>query len=263
MSRAVHQLIDDPLVFEDAYAVRIVSPSTPAELRSALEGSAGLRASIAMRSRYAEDRLAEAVARGVRQYVLLGAGLDTFLLRNPHRSRGLRVFEVDHPATQVDKRERLARARLKLPPGARLVGVDFETQSLAKELARAGFRFDRPAFYSMLGVVIYVPHEAVMDTLRIVARGARGTEIVFSYSEPEHRLTEDQQKGRRRSMERMAAAGEPWITFYEPDYIASELRSAGLRVIEDLDPAQANQRYFAGRGDNLRISNGRMMHARV
>ena len=261
--RALHQVVDAPLVFADPLAVRMVAPVAPAELRNALDGSPGLRADIVLRSRYAEDCLAEAVARGVRQYVSLGAGLDTFPFRNPHRAKGLRVFEVDHPATQAFKRERVAAAGLRVPARTRFVPVDIETQSLRAELRRGGLRFDRPAFFSMLGVVVYLTREAAMETMRVVAGCARGTQIAFSYSIPEDLLSEAAREARRRAMERVARLGEPWIGFYEPEQLAADLRALGFREARSLRPEEANRRYFAGRSDGLRVGSGHMMLATV
>lgn len=261
--RALHQLIDGPPVLADPFAVPIVAPLSPAELRAALDTSTSLRASIVLRSRYAEDRLAEAVARGVRQYVLLGAGLDTFALRNPHAGRALRVYEVDHPATQQAKRDALKAAALVPKRGTVFVPVDFETQSLAQQLARAGFRRDRPAFFSMLGVVIYLTDAAVMETMEMVAKCARGSEVVFSFSVPSEQIGAAQRAARERSMKRMEAIGEPWLTFYDPDALAARLRGIGFAHTDLLGPEEANRRYFAGRTDGLRMTLGHMMAARV
>ena len=264
LSRAVHQIVDYPRIFDDPLALEILGPLAPGVLQRAVDTqSRGLRASIAMRSRYAEDRLAAAVARGVRQYVLLGAGLDTFAYRNPHAEAGLRVYEVDHPATQRAKRERLAGAGIGMPPSTTFVPIDFETQTIPAQLRAAGFRFDRPAFFSMLGVVIYLTDDAVMETMRVAASCAAGTEIVFSFSVPDALLTEAQQRGRARAMAQVAKLGEPWITFYEPSRLARELRGRGFSNAELFAPEDANRTYFADRIDGLRIATAYMMAARV
>ena len=216
-----------------------------------------------MRSRYAEDRLAAAVARGVRQYVILGAGLDTFAFRNPHARLGLRVFEVDHPATQRFKRERVETAGIALPAETTFVPVNFETQTLPQQLLMAGFRFDQPAFFSLLGVVIYLTDAAVMETMRAVASCAAGSEIAFSCSVTDDLLTEGQLASRQNSMARLAALGEPWITFYDPSMLAAALLDQGFSTAEVLAPSDANRIYFADRMDGLRISSGHMMSARV
>jgi O-methyltransferase involved in polyketide biosynthesis len=183
MQRALHQIVDVPRVLDDPLAVRILGADAASALQAAADRpSRGLRAYIAMRSRHAEDRLAEAVSRGVRQYVVLGAGLDTFACRNPHP--GLRVFEVDYPATQDWKRGRLAAVGIAEPP-SRLEGA-----ALAS---------------------------------------------------------------RQRSMAAMAAIGEPWRTFLEPESVPSRLRALGFSAVEVLTPEQANQRYFGGRVDRLRV----------
>jgi len=262
--RAVHQVIDYPRVFEDPFALAILGPLAPTELQSVVDrNSRGMRGSIALRSRYAEDCLADAVARGTRQYVLLGAGLDTYSCRNPHASAGLQVYEVDHPATQREKRRRLQAAGIALQPGTRFVPVDFETQTLRAVLASSGFRFDQPAFFSMLGVSIYITDEAMMSTLRTVAACAAGSEIVFSFSVPEEMLGVSAGARRQWTIQSMVAAGEPWITFYEPAALSERLLEAGYASAEVLHPSEANRRYFAARRDGLRAGGVRMMLARV
>jgi methyltransferase (TIGR00027 family) len=258
----VHQVVDYPRVLDDPLAVRIVGPEGRARLQATVDrGSRGLRAYIALRSRYAEDRLGLAFARGVRQYVVLGAGLDTFAWRNPHGSRGLRVFEVDHPATQHWKRTRLQASGIGTPGELTFVPVDFERQTLREQLAHAGFRFDRPAFFSMLGVVIYLTEDAVMDTLRFVASCASGSEIVLSFSLPDAHLSEAARARRQVTMARLARAGEPWITFLDPADLVSRARAAGYASAEVLAPARANETYFAGRLDGLRITGSAHMLA--
>ncbi|HZN25946.1 MAG TPA: class I SAM-dependent methyltransferase [Burkholderiales bacterium] len=264
LNRAVHQIIDYPRVLDDPFALPILGPLRPGELQAAVDRqSPALRASIALRSRYAEDRLAAAVARDVRQYVILGAGLDTFAYRNPHRDSGLHVFEVDHPATQRFKRERVQTAGIAVPPQTTFVPIDFETQTLSRELAVHGFRFDEPAFFSLLGVVIYLTDAAVMETMRSVASCASGSEIVFSFSVPDSLLSERQRLSRERSMMRVAALGEPWISFYDPPVLARTLRARGFGSTELFGPEDANRTYFADRLDGLRMSAGHMMSARI
>lgn len=263
--RALHQVIDYPRVLDDPLALPIIGDDGRRELQAAADrGSHGLRAFVALRSRYAEDRLAAAVAQGTRQYVVLGAGLDTFAYRNPHAASGLHVFEVDHPATQHWKRSRLKSAGIPVPPRLTFVPVDFETQTLSAELQRAGFRSDRPAFFSMLGVVVYLTKPALMDTLRLVAAGAPGTEIAFSFSLPDSHLSEAARLRRERSAARMAALGEPWQTYFDPDELTGMLRETGFARIDILNPGDGNARYFAGRPDRLRLgASGHMAAAGV
>lgn len=264
--RAAHQILDEPRVFRDPLALRVITTASWTALLSApqrFQGSRSLRAFVALRSRYAEDLLGQAVARGVRQYVVLGAGLDTFGCRNIHASSGLQVFEVDHPATQVWKRERLAAAGITVPHTLTFAPVDFETQTLADGLQRASFDAAQPAFFSLLGVVIYLSMPAVMRTLAYVRSMQPGSEIVFDYSVSSALLTDAQKAARATSAQRVAERGEPWITYFDPPTLQRDLTTLGFTQANDCSPQQANQRYFSGRTDELRVSSGRMMHVVV
>ncbi|MET0210034.1 MAG: class I SAM-dependent methyltransferase, partial [Burkholderiaceae bacterium] len=187
--RAVHQLLDEPLVLPDPIALPLLGASTEAALRHdpfALNDpmSRGLRGAFVARSRFVEDELTRSVARGVRQYVLLGAGLDTFAYRNPYRDEGLRVFEVDHPGTQRWKRQLLAEARIAVPPALAFVPADFEHDDLGAALRQAGFQADEPACVSWMGVTMYLTAEAVLATLDTVAGFAEGSCLCFDYRVP-------------------------------------------------------------------------------
>lgn len=265
MLRAAHQLIDLPWILDDPLALPIVGADNATWLRENLaryRSRRALRASVALRSRYAEDELAEAVDRGVRQYVILGAGLDTFAYRNPHAHAGLKVFEVDHPATQTWKRARLREAGIPVPASLAYAPVDFERETLAGGLARAGFRAAEPAYFSLLGVVIYLTKAAAMETLKWVASMPSGSEIVFSYSVPSSMLTAAQRAAREKSAAQVAAIGEPWITYFEPEALARDLHAMGFSALYDLAAEEANALYFSGREDDLRVSgSGRLMRA--
>src|SRR5256885_9714102 len=183
--RAVHQTLEGGVIFADAFALRILSDTA----REGLDGMANdpaqrpMRLFIAARSRFSEDTMADCVARGVRQIVILGAGLDTFSLRNPHAGEGARVFEVDYPATQAWKRERLRQSGLDLPATLTFAPVDFERQSLLDGLAAAGFRADQPAYFQWPGVGPYLTGEAVVRTLHFIA-GIAGMERRFAFTRP-------------------------------------------------------------------------------
>jgi methyltransferase (TIGR00027 family) len=263
--RAAHQLLDFPKIFDDPLALRIIGPKAEAAVRPNpewLQKSRFMRAFIVLRSRYAEDELARAVQGGVRQYVILGAGLDTFAYRNPHLGSGLRVFEVDHPATQSWKRARLSAAEIAVPDSLTFAPVDFERQTLADGLRRAGFRADQPAFFSLLGVVVYITKSAVMETLKFVASMPPASGIVFDYSISGSMLSELEKSAREARAEKLAAIGEPWITYFDPSSLAHDLRDIGFRRVEDIGPAEANERYFKDRADSLRIlRGGRLMKA--
>jgi methyltransferase (TIGR00027 family) len=226
--RAAHQLLDTPPVFVDPIAMQVLPPRAAAALRHDPRrferGRLGsfLRALLAVRSRITEEAVAAAVARGVSQYVVLGAGLDTFAYRNPYP--GLAVFEVDHPATQRFKLARLAEAGVAIPPNVRHVPADFERHDLATILASGGVDAAQPAFFSWLGVVPYVEETAVWATLDVVAR-------------------------------RVARAGEPWRTFLRPATVRAQLAERGFGPVDDWSGEEINCRYFAGRGDGLRMAS--------
>jgi methyltransferase (TIGR00027 family) len=194
--RAAHQLLDQPRVLDDPLALRIIGAEAAAALRTNPKEhhafARAFRAFMAARSRYAEDELARAVASGVRQYVVLGAGLDTFAYRNPHD--GLRVFEVDHPATQAWKRERLQAAGIAVPSSLTFVPIDFERQTLADGLERAGFDHRIAAFFSWLGVTPYLTREACMSTLSLIAKMPASSGVVFDFAIDPSLLSADNER---------------------------------------------------------------------
>jgi len=269
MQRAAHRLLEVPLVFEDPLALRMFGARGVSWLghnldRYRTESARSLRAFLVLRSRYAEDGLARAVRAGVRQYVVLGAGLDTFAYRNPHGER-LRVFEVDHPTTQAWKRRRLQEQGIDVPRSLTFAPVDFEKQSLADGLRRSGFDRHAPAFVSWLGVTVYLTRPAVMDTLRFVAAScARGSEIVFDFGVPSELLSERERRARDAAAARVAKIGEPWLTYFDPQELSAEMRALGFRQTSVLDRDEANERYFRGRADGFRVrGSGRVMAASV
>src|ERR1700733_14357288 len=182
LRRAAHQVVDHPRVFEDPLAIAIAG-SDPEALGTVEQPySRSLRAFIAVRSRYAEDHLLAAAARGVPQYVVLGAGLDTFAYRNPFQSAGLRVFEVDHPATQEWKRAQLCAAGIAIPAEMTFAAVDFERQSLEDGLRIARFERQQPAMFSWLGVTPYLSRAAFDGTIQFIAGMPCGSSVVFDYA---------------------------------------------------------------------------------
>src|SRR6202048_2417757 len=208
--RAVHQTLEGGIIFSDPFASQILDDETRARLdeTAADRSLRPWRLFIAARSRFSEDALAACVARGVRQDEVLGAGLDTFALRNPYADLGVCVFEVDYPATQQWKRERLNEAGLAIPGSLTFAPVDFERQSLADGLKAAGFDADRPAFFQWLGVVPYLTREAVSVTLDFIA-GVPESEVVFDYAEPFENYPDDRRANVMAVAARAAALGGP------------------------------------------------------
>jgi methyltransferase (TIGR00027 family) len=270
LRRAVHQVIDRPTVLDDPLAIKILGSRGPAELASEIAKSTSsfsrsLRAFVAVRSRYAEDELAKAVARSVKQYVVLGAGLDTFSYRNIFAEAGLRVFEVDHPATQAWKRHLLEEADIQVPSESTFVAVDFERQQLSDALQSAGFRPDVSTFFSWLGVTPYLTDAAFKNTLAFIAAVQPQTGVVFDYAVARSSLNFLERTALDALSARVAAAGEPFQLFFEPNKLSELLSQFGFRRIEDLGLEQINARYFAQRADGLRVKGGlgRLVSART
>ena len=265
--RAAHQLLDRPPVFDDPLALRIVGRATEAALRAnpprGSRSQDSIRAFIAVRSRYAEDELADAVARGVRQYVLLGAGLDTFAYRNPHAAVGLRVFEVDHPVTQAWKRQRLEEAAIELPDWLSFASGDLVGDAWIHSLRETVFTTNQPAFFAMLGVAIFMPAEALKQILKLVASLPSGSGIVFDYGVPESSLDKDQRAVREAAARNAGAIGEPFLTFLDPLELEADLRKIGFAHIDDCGFAAVNRRYFQGRNDQLCVGPGGRRIARA
>jgi methyltransferase (TIGR00027 family) len=264
--RAAHQILDHPRVFDDPLAIAISRQQggeslglgdklmTPASPESAF--SRALRAFIAVRSRYAEDQLAQAVKRGVRQYAILGAGLDTFAYRNPFQSAGLHVFEVDHPATQQWKRKQLSEARIQVPDQVTFAAVDFERQSLGEGLLLAGFDIEQPAFFSWLGVTPYLSRLAFDATIRFIAAMPSTSAIAFDYGVERSLLNPAQQQSFDALSARVARAGEPFRLLFNPETLLEELTLLRFGRVEDLGSEEINARYFSGRADGLSVSGG-------
>jgi methyltransferase (TIGR00027 family) len=265
--RAAHQLLDLPRVFDDPLALRIIGSEAAEELRSNPKEdhafSRAFRAFMAARSRYAEDELARAVALGVRQYVVLGAGLDTFAYRNPHA--GLRVFEVDHPATQLWKREQLQEAVIPIPPSLNFVPIDFERQTLANGLAQSEFSATAAAFFSWLGVTPYLTRDACMATLGFIAKMPAGSAVVFDFAVDPALLNAGQRQALEALSARVARYGEPFQLFFDPVKLQQDLKTMGFHRTEFLQGKQLNERYFKDREDGLLVrgSIGHLMGAWV
>jgi methyltransferase (TIGR00027 family) len=256
MRRAEHQLLDKPRVFDDPLAVAIAEGEYERPSSAEQPFSRALRAFLVVRSRYAEEQLARAVERGVRQYVVLGAGLDTFAYRNPFQSSGLHVFEVDHPATQEWKRARLDAVYISVPQEMTFVPIDFERQSLHDGLIAAGFDQRRPAFFSWLGVTPYLSRPAFDATVQFIAGMPSGSGVVFDFAVERWLLSPAQQLALDALAARVARAGEPFQLFFDPAALAADLARLGFGKIEDLASEEINARYFAGRSDGLAVSEG-------
>lgn len=264
--RAQHQLIDRPLVFEDPIALRVIGRDAAATLRAAPRAGdhrlgRGLRAFVAVRSRLAEDRLAEAVRGGVRQYVVLGAGLDTFACRNPYPD--LRVFEVDFPATQAWKRARLAEGGLPELERTTFVECDFGRQSIDEVLRASGLDSQEPAFCSWLGVTPYLQPATSLATIAALAPfAAGGGGRVFDYGDKPDTLGFMQRAALKMVAARVAQLGEPFVGFFDPIELVAAVRASGFARVDDYSAAALSARYLENRTDGLRLASlGRILCA--
>jgi methyltransferase (TIGR00027 family) len=251
--RAAHQLADDPPVMDDPIAVSLIGPGFARDMERAMHPVArDFRCFMASRSRYAEDNLAKAVATGVGQYVVLGAGLDTFAYRNPFKK--LRVFEVDFPATQAWKRGVLEESGIAIPGNVTYVPLDFEHQTLGEGLAEAGFDARKAAFFSWLGVVPYLTLEAFRSTMEMIGGMSPGTAVTFDYVFPPETLSPKRRAVFDLLAGRVKAAGEPFQLFLTAEQVEAEFRRAGFGRTEQVDSEGLNARYFVGRKDGLKLS---------
>lgn len=266
--RALHQTLDDkPKVLLDPIVACLIDPGLYESTRAVLEQlpfAARARAMFVLRSRYAEDCLAESFNSGVRQYVILGAGLDTFAYRQPPWAEGLSIFEVDYPSSQQWKRGCLQAAGISIPGNVRLVGVDFEKISLRDGLSGAGLDFAAPASFSLLGVSQYLSEDALDATLKLVLSMPASSEIVFTFVLPDDDLPADEVPVAAMSAASAAAGGEPWLTRFHPARLQAKLTAMGFAKVVHLSPEEADQRYFSSRRDGLRpFAMEQMMRAIV
>ena len=253
--RAIHQVLDRPPVLNDPIAVPLLGAEFAFDPeKESSRFARAFRAFMAARSRHAEDQLAHAVAGGLSQYVVLGAGLDTFAYRNPFGQ--IRVFEVDFPATQEWKRSLLAAASIPIPANLTFVPLDFEHMTLAEGLATAGFDATLSAFFGWLGVVPYLSLPAFRSTIESIGRLPAGSGVCFDFAQPPEELDPRYLRVFQALAARVAAAGEPFRLFFTSGQLEQELRAAGFTRIEIRTPGEVNEMYFAGRSDGLAMPRG-------
>jgi methyltransferase (TIGR00027 family) len=265
--RAAHSRLDPSPLIDDPWGDRLVSKSERDRFSERIQSRMGPDArttaqrqpdtlldnyflantsypGVVMRSRYAEDALQAATKQGTRQYVLIGAGFDSFALRRPAFSQGLEIFEIDHPATQALKIQRIRQCGVTLPPSVHFIAADLASETLASALGRSSFRSDEPAFFSWLGVTVYLTREANMATLRAVASSsAPGSELVFTYVDQIEFAEGGRRSPEHPNAQAVARLGEPFVSGFDPKTIANDLKQAGLDLIEDLDGHRMAERY--------------------
>ena len=260
--RAAHQVLDNASILADPLAARILGTDIEVSLEHAQAHPSGprMRWFIAARSRLAEEALISAVDAGVTQLVVLGAGLDTLAYRTP-LAGALRIFEVDHPATQARKRQMLAAAAIAVPPTLSFVAIDFERQTLAETLESAGFAAAGRSFFSWLGVVPYLTEQAVFSTLGHIAQLEGGAEVVFDYVNPAGSIAPAGRAAHQALAERVACLGERIQSYFDTEQLCSKLSATGFRHVNDIGPAELATRFFPEAERSAPARGGHVMHA--
>jgi methyltransferase (TIGR00027 family) len=246
-----------PHVLEDEIGLKLASPDETWRSRPDMSAfTRPFRASVLARSRFVEDLVAEHAAAGVGQYVILGAGLDTFVQRQPELASHLLVFEVDRPGPQEWKRRRLIDLGFGVPPYLKLVPVDFERgDAWWDRLLQAGFHESRAAVIASTGVSMYLTRDAIAATLRQVASLARGSTLVMSFMLPVELAEPEFRPAIARAMEGARANGTPFLSMFTPEEILALARECGFRTVQHVSAEALARRYFAGRTDGLRPPN--------
>jgi methyltransferase (TIGR00027 family) len=261
LHRAVHQLLDDPILFADPFALPILGKqlaqilqSDPYQFNDPM--SRGIRAAAVVRSKVTEDMLELSLSQGVDQYVVLGAGLDTYLLRSKPTDQNLRVFEVDHPATQIWKKGVLQEQGLAVLDSVEFVAADFETDTVASALAASRFRSDVRSCFSWLGVTVYLSKQAIFNVLNYVASLPKGSSITFDYRVVPTLLHPIDQVISHYAAKQFELDGEPWQSYFDPQELQCQIAALGFSDVTDLSADDLNARYFQKRKDGLRVGNG-------
>ena len=274
--RAMHLLYDQPVVFNDPYALQFTSPVFRRvcknqffpwllRRRSISELLRPITAQLLSRAKYTEEKLEQAVSNGIFQYVIIGAGFDSFCLRRPGFATALRIFEIDHPATQQMKRNRLMEILDSSPEGVEFLAVDLEQRTVADALTASSFLKNEKAFFSWLGTVPYLSEDAVFMVLRDLAEFAmHGSEIVFDYLIPTSLMTAEERHTLGKGMRIIAWLGEPVKSFFDPDTFQDDVSRLGYYIFENQSPADQNQKFFSDRFDNLVThSSAYNIHAKI
>ena len=267
LMRAAHTRLDPHPLIDDPWGDRLVPESVKRAMASsnAMLDELLMRspsyANVIMRTRYAEDSLKAAIFRGVQQYVLIGAGFDSFSLRLPKFAANLQIFEIDFPATQTLKIGQIAACGIALPDSVHFIAADLSQESVAAALARSSYEAAQLTFFSWLGVTMYLTREANLATLRSIAScSPAGSEVVFTYLD--ERLFQAQSEAFRELERRVAAIGEPFLSGFNPEDLAANLAECGLELLEDLNGREAAAQYDRS-GDLGQSTFSHMARARV
>lgn len=257
--RALHREADaKPLVFEDEIGLKLIAPGKGWQQRRDMDPgfTKRLRASIVARARFLEDLIIEETKKGLSQYVILGAGLDTFAQRRPDIASRLQVYEIDEPSTQQWKKQRLTELRLPIPEWLHFVAVDFETSSWWQQLLNAGFDVDKPTVVGCTGVSLYLTKEAIMSTLRHAASLAHGSKLAMTFYLPLELMDEEDKPLQQIAIKGAREAGTPMNSFFAPEEILALADNTGFKKAEIFSTKDMQQLYFAGRKDDFLPASG-------
>ena len=254
--RALHVEADEsPHVFEDVIGLSLLAPDAGWQNRPDMSAfTRPFRASIVARARFVEDLLIEQAQRGILQYVMLGAGLDTFAQRKPELAAIMQIFEIDQAATQEWKRQRLIELGFGISPFLHLVPVDFEAgDAWTEQLLVSGFDFQKPAVVAAMGVSMYLSQDAISASLRHIAQFASGSILIMSFMLPIAMAEPEFRPGIERAATGAAANGTPWLSFFTPGDMLALARECGFKQVQHISADELTQRYFANRTDGLRL----------
>lgn len=257
--RALHVQADAaPHIIEDEIGLQLAAPEADWQQRPDMhpDFTKRLRASMVARARFIEDMVKEAYKLGTRQYVILGAGLDTFAQRQPEIASRMQVFEIDQPGTQAWKQQRLTELGFGLPDWLHFVSVDFEIASWWEQLIKAGFNPGKPAVVACTGVTLYLTREAILDTLRQIATLAPGSKLAMTFYLPADLMEEEDKPLQQISEKGARAAGTPFISFFSPEEMLALAREAGFKEMEIVSSGDIARRYFTGRTDGFGPASG-------
>jgi methyltransferase, putative, TIGR00027 family len=255
--RALHVLTDSkPYVIEDTIGYDLIKPEKDWQERPDMKYTKRLRASIVARARFVEDLAKEQIKKGVTQYVLLGAGLDSFAQRNTKISSQVDIYEIDQPDTLVWKEEKLIENGYKIPDNLHFVPVDFETSSWWTELLNKGFDIGQTAFVSCTGVTLYLTIDAITDTLKKLTSLASGSTIAVAFYLPLEQLDEEDKPLMEISIKGAAASGTPFVSFFSVEEIVKIANEIGLKEVQTISTKDMAEKYFKDRADNLVPASG-------
>lgn len=255
--RALHLLVDPPPhIIEDEIGLNLIAPEDGWQQRPDMKFTARIRASIVARARFIEDLILDQIKQGISQYVLLGAGLDTFAQRNPDVLSKLKIFEIDQPETLNWKYQRLAELGFDLPANLHNVPVNFETSSWWDEMLKAGFDKNKPAVVACTGVTLYLTREAILSTLNQIAGFAPGSTLAMTFNLPVDLVDEADKPLIEMSIKGAKASGTPMISFFTPDEILDLAQKAGFKDATTISTREMESLYFSGRTDGLLPAHG-------